>query len=213
VIAWLAAILAAPALAADELLDEEEEAQAAEILVQPARERERVRFRMVPLRMDSRVAIRDGFQPAAVFELGAQALRTRRLQLDVNAALVPVHPMLLPGPWRTFWATEVSGDGLFTASRWLAVGPTGGLSVRLYEQQGADLGAQYVPFAGMRAHTTLLRARRWSVAASTRLASDLVLTRFVIDTQQVLTMSPVEAQVGLRVLFGHGRVPEPKEAS
>ena len=163
---------------------------------------------LLPLRLDTRAAIREGMGTGLLVELGVQLARTRSLLLDANVAYVSPRAILVPGPARNFFAWEFGADALVPVTRWMAVGPSGGVAFRLFRQQGSAIDEAWVPFAGVRTHTTLLSARKGSLAVGLRVTVDLAVTRFVMEDSRVVGLSPVEGQLGLRMNFGHG--PQPK---
>jgi hypothetical protein len=187
-----------------------------EATVEPAR-RERKKhdrdpeFWGAPLRVDIGTAFREEMRPAAVFGLGTQLARSRKLALEAQVAFMPLHGFVYPGPFRSMGSWDATADVTWLASRWLAVGPTGGVSYRMFNQQGSAIAQAFVPVAGLRANTAFLRARHWSFAVTTKINADLGLTRLVLETNEVRPLPVLEGQIGLRFNLGRSTVPEVKE--
>jgi hypothetical protein len=169
-------------------------------------ERDR-KVRGVPLRLDVGTSFRPDMRPASAFGLGAQLARTRRTALEVQVAFQPLHGFTFVGPWRSMGSWDFTADATWLASRWLALGPTGGVSYRMFNQQGSAIAQTFVPVVGLRANTPFLRARTWSFAVTTKLTADLGLTQLVLETNEVRPLPGVEGQIGLRFNLGHGKVP------
>lgn len=169
------------------------------------------KIRGIPLRLDMGTALRPELAPAFLLSLGAQLARTEHFALETNVGVMPMHALQYPGPWRAMMNWDFSADVTWLASRFVALGPTGGAHYRLFNQQGSAIGQMFVPIAGMRVNTAFIRARTWSFAITARLTSDLSLTRIVLETNEVRMLPLVEGQLGLRFNMGHGRVPEKKK--
>lgn len=165
------------------------------------------RIRMIPLRLDMGSAFRPELAPAFVMSLGAQVARTRYFAVEANIAFMPLHALQIAGPWRSMANWDFSADLTWLASKWVAVGPAVGAHYRLFNQQGSAIEQMWVPIAGLRANTAFIRARTWSFAITSRLTSDLSLTRIVIETNEVRVLPTVEGQIGLRFNLGHGKIP------
>lgn len=160
-----------------------------------------------PLRLDARVALRDQIAPGPLFELGSQLVRTKAMALDLNISYAIPRTILLPGPFRTFSQVSLDADLMFGGGRFLKVGPTGGVSYRVYIQQWQAIEEGFVPQVGVRASSALIQARKWSLVMTARATMDLMVTQLVMETAQVHSLSPYEGQIGLRFNFGHGRDP------
>ncbi|MEZ4315928.1 MAG: hypothetical protein R3F61_00415 [Myxococcota bacterium] len=171
----------------------------------PPERRVKVSFAGPPLRVELRTAFRDGTGPAPVGELGVQALRLGRFTLDGNLGYHAHANLGFNGLFRTVGSIDAGADGLFELTPWFALGPMAGASFRFYRQQFSDVGSNLVPLVGGRVHVGLVRARRWSVGLSGRVTGDLVRSDLVLDTSEIVTLSPITAEVGLRVQLGHGR--------
>ena len=165
------------------------------------------RFRMVPIRLESRVAVREEVAAAPVFELGVQVARTERSALDLNVAISGARGIRVPGPFRSYWSGDLTADWTVRVTRWMAVGPVGGISDRVFVQQGTPIGNAFVPIVGLRSETTILHARRWSLGLAAGATVDLASTRMVLETSRIEYLELVEGQVGLRWNFGHGVAP------
>jgi len=162
-------------------------------------------FRLPPTRLEIRSAFRNGTVPGPVFEFGVQALRYGRFTLDGALSYSGQRSLGLQGPWRTVGAVDSNIDLMVELSNWLGIGPAVGVSTRIFRQQWTDMGAVVTPTVGVRTHMGLLRARRWSLGVSGRFSADLVQTRVAIENAEILTISPLEVQIGMRLQFGHGR--------
>lgn len=164
-------------------------------------------IRLPPLRFDTRVTLRDGAIPGAMVEVGTRLGRTEHWAFEANVGHAANRAIELPGPWRSFFTWELTGEALYLVNRWVELGPLAGIGYRSFRQQGMHLEGAWVPMTGLRANLALLKARRWGIVLSTRAATELTVTRMVLETQQVSTLSPVEGQIGMRLVFGHGRRP------
>lgn len=171
------------------------------------------RFHLIPIRLESRVAVREEVGAAAVFELGVQLARTERSALDLNLAIGGARGIRVPGPFRSYWAGDLTADYTVRLTRWMAVGPVGGISDRVFVQQGTPIGSLFVPIVGLRSETTVLRARRWSLGLAAGATVDLTSTRMVLETSRVEYLELVEGQIGLRWNFGHGTPPSERQVT
>ncbi|MEQ1508601.1 MAG: hypothetical protein ABMB14_40590, partial [Myxococcota bacterium] len=154
------------------------------------------RVAVPPLRVDTGIAIREDLGAGGVFQVGVQLTRSARWTLDADAAVVSGRGIRYPGPFRSMISWELRAEALYNPGRWLAVGPTAGGSYRLYRQQFTAIDEGFVPFVGLQANTAVIRARKWSLALTSRLTADLALTRFVLETAEVVTLPVVDGQLG-----------------
>lgn len=159
-----------------------------------------------PIRVELRTPFRVGIGPGAALGMGVQIARTRRITFDAAVAYTSGRQLLTPGPFRSMYGFEGTSHVELQVGRFLAVGPMGGVVYEWFVQQGNGIDAFWTPVLGVRVDTWLLRARKWGLGISARATSDLASTQFVLETQQVVTRSPIEGQLGLRFDFGHGRV-------
>jgi len=171
-------------------------------------EPKRKKIRGIPLRLDTRVVLRGGMMPGASLELGTQILRREKSEVDLNLSYIPNHALSAPGPWRFNHSIAMGADWLFRPSEFFAMGPTAGVSYIQWMQQWAVLENFVVPYVGGRASASLIRARTWSIDMTVKGQTDLVFTQLVLENNEIRSLSPFEAQAGMRITFGHGRVKE-----
>ncbi|MBX2798668.1 MAG: hypothetical protein KTR31_13385 [Myxococcales bacterium] len=175
---------------------------------QPAptrRSERRVKVFVPPLRIGHRATFRNGVNPGFLTEIGLQLYRAPRLKLDANVSVTAPHRIDVLGPFRQFTQADHTYDLMFVLGRHLEFGPTAGVSSRFYIQQWTQVGTAFVPLAGVRVSTPLIWAPKWSVVVDLKGTADLAITEMVLETQQVIQMDQLEAQIGMRVNFGHGR--------
>ncbi|MCB9675866.1 MAG: hypothetical protein H6737_12160 [Alphaproteobacteria bacterium] len=200
---WLALQLcSAPALAVDEPVDVEALPVRTSI---PVRQPRKIRFAGPPVRFEVRTGFRDGVAPNPIVEAGVQVVRLGRFTVDGALGYNSHASVVTNGLFRTMGSVNGSVDGLYEIGNWLGVGPTAGLSFRIFRQQFTDIDAALIPVVGLRTHVGLIRARRWSFGLSGKVTADLVRTDLVLDTTAITTVSPFEVQLGGRIQLGHGR--------
>lgn len=173
---------------------------------------ERVRKRIAgpPLRLDTRISFRPDTAPAPLLEGAIQLWRREPIALEASVSITGGHSLIEAGPFRAFQSVDFGADLLFEAGDWFRVGPSAGVAYRTFRQQGVTVRTGAVPTLGARGQVALLRARTWSLVVSTKLQVDAGLTKVVLGSAEVRTLSPFEGQVGLRFNFGHGKTrPEP----
>lgn len=136
-------------------------------------------------------------------ELGVEFYRRRGWALEANIAYQGPRSLRVAGPWRSMGSADLSVDLWADLGDFLAVGATAGSNIRIYRQQWQQVGTTPIPVVGLRTYSPLLRTRSWSVGLSTRITTDLRPTELVLDTTQVLRLSPIEFQVGMRFQLGH----------
>lgn len=169
-------------------------------------EPKRRKIRGIPLRLDTRVVLRGGMLPGAALELGTQVLKREKSEVDLNLAYIPNHALSAPGPWRYNHSIAMGADWLFRPSDFFAFGPTAGVSYVQWMQQWTVLENFVVPYLGGRASASLIRTRTWSVDMTVKGQTDLVFTQLVLENNEIRSLNPFEAQAGMRLTFGHGRV-------
>ena len=195
ILVLLAALFTSAAASARDDLDE---------AVQPQKREPKVR--LPPLRLESRAVFRQEANPGSLFELGVQMRRWKKGAIDANIAYAPHHGLALVGPFRTMGSLETTADALYFLGPFLATGPSAGLSFRFYRQQWSPISEGWMPIAGWRLSTSVVRARRWALLVSAKAMVDLAPTELVLETAEIRKLRPVEGQLGLRINFGHGRV-------
>ena len=171
------------------------------------RNQDRARLYLPPMRFGMRTGIRDGINPSFLLEFGVQVTRSDRVKLDTNVSFAVPHGLRLGRLFRTMSELDFTADVLWVTGPRLEIGPTLGASVRWFYQQWTTIDNAVVPVAGLRVSTPLLRARKWSWELDLRGRVDLGRTEFVLETQQIVPLSPWEAQIGMRFNFGYGRRP------
>lgn len=158
-----------------------------------------------PLRLDTRVVIREHANPGPLIEGQVQVTRTEKVAVDVGVSYTAHHGLGVVGPLRTMGSLDGLVDVRYEIGPWLATGPSAGVGLRFYRQQWTPIEEVWTPTVGWRIDGFLIRARRWGLMISTKVSVDLRRTDLVLATAQIDTLSPVEGQFGLRWAFGHGR--------
>ena len=176
----------------------------------PEAVREERRVRLPPVRLGGAAAARASTQSTGELELGVQPWRSQRLSLEAYARyqghqwlMVPQTPMGNRPNVRHLTATA---SLLVHIDRMVAVGPELAAGVRTYHQDWNTIGSSGVLSVGAAAQISLFRAPTWGVALTLRLTAEPLPTSVSFPTQEVVRIDPIQAFLGTRVLFGHGRV-------
>jgi hypothetical protein len=168
------------------------------------------KLRLAPIRFDFRFPFRPDVGWGVITAAGVQVGRVRGTAFDLDLAYHSGRQVLQNGPFRSWSAVELGAQSYTPIGRWTGFGGVAGVRRANYVQQGQTIASGFVPSVGVRAQSSLLHARRWGLVASGRLTADLMATRFVLEDQRVERMSPLEAQLGFRFDFGHGKPQEPR---
>lgn len=160
-----------------------------------------------PMRVESRVVVRELTVPGLLLEVSFQTWRSRWFTLEAGVSGTAGHGLGLTGPWRTMGNVDGILDFDTEIGPFLSTGPSGGVSVRIFRQQRSDVGTAVVPVAGWRVNATFLRSKRIGLAFTAKAMGDLRPVDLVNDQAEVVRLPRIEGQVGLRVAFGHGRLP------
>lgn len=169
---------------------------------------ERQTFRSLPFRFGFGLGVRSGMQSSFVLSIGLQLKRWERAKLEGSLGILPASNLWIPGPFRTLVQIDNHYDLLFDLGPRLDVGPTLGISGRIYRQQWFDVARVPVPVAGLRVSAPLILARRFSWALDVRGLVDLSPVDLALDDREIRRASPFQVQVTFRFNFGHGRLPE-----
>lgn len=175
----------------------------------PRRDPQAVRepkVRLPPTRFAMGGVFREDMNPGFAMSLGTQLGRSQRWKTDGNIGFTFAHAIGVPGPWRVMSQLDAGLDFLYVPSNRLELGPTVGISHRFYNQQWQPIDNAWVPIAGARASTPLLTSRKFGWVLDLRGTVDLARTQMVLETQQIVFMSPYEVHLGMRFNFGHGRI-------
>lgn len=152
--------------------------------------------------VESRTAFRSDLGVGGTFGLGLRARATPRWTFEAMASVVSMRTIRVNGPQRGWMSPDLSASMLYMARPWLAIGPTAGISYRLYRQQWNDIGQVVMPEVGVAGDATVLRARWFALGVAGRGTVDLGRTEYVLETSQVVVQSPWDMQLGLRTTFG-----------
>lgn len=152
--------------------------------------------------VESRTAFRSDLNVGATFGLGLRAQASPRWAFESVATMVSLRGIRVNGPQRGWFAADLSASMLYLPRPWLAVGPTAGISYRVYRQQWNNIGQTVMPAIGLAGDATVLRARWFALGVAGRVTGDLGITEYVLETSQVLVQSPWDVQLGIRTTFG-----------
>lgn len=164
-------------------------------------------LRLPPLRLGGGAAFRSGSFSGGELELGVQPWRSRVLSLEVYGRYQSPQLLALPGAAPRDILTWTGSLGLLLhLGPMVAVGPELGVGARLYRMEWWTVGVAPVPMVAGQAQVGILRTGTWGLALTVRMSVEPVPQVLSLHTQEVTTLSPVQAMVGTRLLLGHGRV-------
>lgn len=167
-----------------------------------AQEPQRGKLEAPPLRLETRLVLRQDMNPGTGFQIATQIVRTERVTSDLGLTWTLPHNLALIGPQRGSTDIEGSVDAVVALSKWVAVGPVAGVSYRIYRQQWTPVDEVWVPTLGAVSRATLLAARTWRFTLTLTGTADLAQTQLVLDTQEVRTLHPFALHIGLRFHLG-----------
>lgn len=158
----------------------------------------------VPTRVSSRLVTRNRTAPAALLEGGLQVWRNDPFTLDLATSFTPPHALDVGMPWYTVASADAVVDLGIQISSFVSTGPSVGGGIRFFGQQG--LFAQAVPMGlvGWSLDLVLVRSPKLGVEMTTKAMFDTVAIDLVREFDPGFRLPPIEAQFGLRLVFGHG---------
>lgn len=163
------------------------------------------KVRVLPFRLETRTSLRDRTTPGFVQALALQPWQNERFTVETAAAIRVGSGLGFNGPWRTMGSVDLTLEPAIKLSPMVSTGPVAGASYRFYRQQFTGIHEHWTGIYGWRGNAALLRARTWAVELVGRVTVDTVKTELVLATSNVHVLSPIEGQLGLRVVFGHGK--------
>ena len=166
------------------------------------------KIKVLPFRLETRASLRDRTTPGFVQAFAIQPWHNERFMLETAAAIQVGSSLGFVGPWRMMGSADFTVEPAIKLSPMLNTGPVAGVAYRFYRQQFTGIHEHWTGLVGWRANAALLRARTWSVEFTGRVTYDSVKTELVLATSNVHDLSPVEGQLGIRIVFGHGRSKE-----
>jgi len=155
------------------------------------------RARTVPIRIVAGAGFRRDAAAGTRVEAGIALAPRRGVHVDLGLSFTAFHIFTLPGPRRSFASVDGLVDVGVDVGRYLTAGPTAGVGVRLFRQQGQHLEQLPVGLVGAKAEITLLRSRLLGILTSVRVLVDTRAVDLVLATSQVRRMPRAEAHVAL----------------
>ena len=172
--------------------------------VLPARVEREPRVVAPPMWLSVGIDTRATTLPSAAVGLGTELARGRRVHLDFDLGLTPVHNLNYDIR-RTFLAVNLEVSVSYALVGPLTVGALSGASYRTYNQQGNVLERGFVGVAGVRTDLPLWRSKRLGLIAGSRARIDTGITQFILDDQSVVNLVPFEVHASMTFrFFGSG---------